>query len=166
MTINKLNGTECGTEIAKIINRLISEKSDTDLGNLSAIGQAILDGKSSISLDNLSAAGQAILDKKVEVEALLAQNGYAKFTWKENNQISNLIINWGSGTGTDYNFACSYTTQYISSCLTVYNPSTARSGMSGVYLDDRYCSISKISFVKDYISTNKIKSLNWITIGY
>lgn len=65
------------------------------MGNLSAIGQAILDGKSSISLDNLSAAGQAILDKKVEVEALLQQNGYAKFTWKENNQISNLIIQWG-----------------------------------------------------------------------
>lgn len=95
MTINQITGTECGTEIAKIINRLISEKSDTDLGNLSAIGQAILDGKSSISLDNLSAAGQAILDKKVEVEALLQQNGYAKFTWKENNQISNLIVQWG-----------------------------------------------------------------------
>ena len=115
MTINQLTGTECGTEIAKIINRLISEKSDTDLGNLSAIGQAILDGKSSISLDNLSAAGQAILDKKVEVEALLQQNGYAKFTWKENNQISNLIIQWGVA----YNNAVSatlpimYTTQNL-----------------------------------------------------
>ena len=100
MAIDQITGTECGTEIAKIINRLISEKSDTDLGNLSAIGQAILDGKSSISLDNLSAAGQAILDKKVEVEALLAQNGDAKFSWKENNEISNLIIQWMQVTTT------------------------------------------------------------------
>ena len=82
------------------------------------------------------------------------------------NLISNLIINWGSGTDVDYNFACSYTTRYISSCLVVYNPSSATTGMSGVYLDDRYSSISKVSFVKDYVSNNKIKSLNWITIGY
>jgi len=55
-----------------------------------------LGGKASKDLDNLSATGQAILDGKVEVEALLQQNGYAKFSWKENNVISNLIIQWGS----------------------------------------------------------------------
>ena len=54
-----------------------------------------LGGKTSKSLDDLNAVGQAIIDKKVEVEALLQQNGYAKFSWKENNVISNLIVQWG-----------------------------------------------------------------------
>lgn len=43
-------------------------------------------------LSNLSALGQTILDKKVEVEALFQQNGYAKFSWKENNVISKIIF--------------------------------------------------------------------------
>ena len=63
--------------------------------NLVAAINELVAGKSSIDLDNLSAIGQAIMDKKVEVEALLQQNGYAKFTWKENNEISNCIIAWG-----------------------------------------------------------------------
>ena len=45
MTINKLNGTECGTEIAKKINTIIDEKASVSLDNLDTDGQAILDGK-------------------------------------------------------------------------------------------------------------------------
>ncbi|MDY6358241.1 MAG: hypothetical protein SPL76_01855 [Cyanobacteriota bacterium] len=95
-TLQELLGTENPTEILKLINLLVTQKSNIDLSNLSSDGQAILDQKASINLNNLSAAGQAILDAKVEVEALLQQNGYAKFTWKENNQISNIIIQWGT----------------------------------------------------------------------
>ena len=47
------------------------------------------------NLSNLDAVGQAILDRKVEVEALLEQNGYAKFTWKEGNKTS-ILFQWGS----------------------------------------------------------------------
>ena len=86
-----------------------NDKIDSAFGNLanlttiqkanlvSAINEIVsnLDGKTSKSLNDLNAVGQAILDKKVEVEALLQQNGYAKFTWKENNVISNLTICWG-----------------------------------------------------------------------
>ena len=93
-TMQELTGTECPTEILQLINLLVTQKSNIDLSNLSQTGQGILDGKASINLDNLSSLGQAILDKKVEVEALLQQNGYAKFSWKENNQISRFIIQW------------------------------------------------------------------------
>ena len=79
MTIGDITGLENPTDIAKLLQTLIDKKSDIDLSNLSEIGQAIL-------------------DKKVEVEALLEQNGYAKFSWKENNKISNIIINWGTST--------------------------------------------------------------------
>ena len=70
---NKIDSV-VGTNIAEIITKLANY--------------------ASVNLDNLSATGQAILDRKVEVEALLEQNGYAKFTWKENNKVANLLFNW------------------------------------------------------------------------
>lgn len=79
----------------------LSTLTTTDKTNLvAAINELItkLDGKTSVDLDNLSSLGQAIMDKKVEVEALLQQNGYAKFSWKENNEISNLIFQWCMAT--------------------------------------------------------------------
>ena len=59
--------------------------------NVGQIAEA-LNEKMDRNLANTDAIGQAILDKKVEVEALLEQNGYAKFTWKEGNKISKLIV--------------------------------------------------------------------------
>lgn len=91
--------TEDKSSVTKAINEIadrIINKSNVDLSNLSAIGQGIIDQKASIDLSNLSAVGQAILDRKVEVEALLEQNGYAKFTWKENNKVASLIIQWAT----------------------------------------------------------------------
>lgn len=76
------------------IGKLSTLTTEEKTSLVAAINELVA-GKSSIDLDNLSAIGQAIMDKKVEVEALLQQNGYAKFTWKENNQISNLILQWG-----------------------------------------------------------------------
>ena len=57
------------------ISEFLNEKTDRNLLNLNTVGQAIIDGK-------------------VEVEALLAQNGYAKFTWKEDNKVAKLLFNW------------------------------------------------------------------------
>lgn len=91
----------------------LSTLTTTDKASLVAAINELVAGKSSIDLDNLSAIGQAIMDKKVEVEALLQQNGYAKFTWKENNQISNLIICWkrASGkSGTEHQHPISFNT--------------------------------------------------------
>ena len=58
------------------ISEFLNEKTDRNLLNLNTVGQAIIDGK-------------------VEVEALLEQNGYAKFTWKEDNKVASLIIQFG-----------------------------------------------------------------------
>lgn len=78
---NKIDSV-VGTNIAEIITKLANY--------------------ASVNLDNLSATGQAILDRKVEVEALLEQNGYAKFTWKEDNKVASLIIQWGKVDATNY----------------------------------------------------------------
>lgn len=105
---NQANGYAGLDANAKVITSLLNDagatqkgilKLFTDLLNSNEDGTATqkaikdaLDGKLSKDLDNLSSLGQAILDKKVEVEALLQQNGYAKFSWKENNQISKIIF--------------------------------------------------------------------------
>lgn len=115
---NQANGYAGLDANAKVITSLLNDagatqkgilKLFTDLLNSNEDGTATqkaikdaLDGKLSKDLDNLSSLGQAILDKKVEVEALLQQNGYAKFSWKENNQISNLIICWGGNISGNY----------------------------------------------------------------
>ncbi len=86
--------------IDKRIGRIANLTTEQKESLVSAINEIIsnLNEKPSKSLDDLNAIGQAILDRKVEVEALLEQNGYAKFSWKEDNKISNLIINWGTST--------------------------------------------------------------------
>ncbi len=56
------------------ISEFLNEKTDRNLLNLNTVGQAIIDGK-------------------VEVEALLEQNGYAKFTWKEDNKVA-ILLQW------------------------------------------------------------------------
>ena len=58
--------------------------------NVGQIAEA-LNEKMDRNLANTDAIGQAILDGKVEVEALLEQNGYAKFTWKNGNKIINSV---------------------------------------------------------------------------
>ena len=65
------------------ISEFLNEKTDRNLLNLNAVGQGIIDGK-------------------VEVEALLEQNGYAKFTWKEGNKVAKLIVQWLKTAKTGY----------------------------------------------------------------
>ena len=122
--------TEQKTSLVAAINELVAEKS-------------------SIDLDNLSSIGQAIMDKKVEVEALLQQNGYAKFSWKENNQISNLIINWGqtkitNNSGVVTSFAHSFSNDAYSLTATHHNGESANSvvALSMGYKNPTYCYIS------------------------
>ena len=77
--------------------------------NVGQIAEA-LNEKMDRNLANTDAIGQAILDKKVEVEALLEQNGYAKFTWKEGNKVS-ILFQWGLnsiGTNTTVNLPTSF----------------------------------------------------------
>lgn len=70
------------------ISEFLNEKTDRNLLNLNTVGQAIIDGK-------------------VEVEALLEQNGYAKFTWKEGNKVS-ILFQWGYPTSQVTNFAMAF----------------------------------------------------------
>ena len=73
MTINKLNGTECGTEIAKKINTIIDEKASVSLDNLDTDGQAILDGK--VNSSDLFDENEHIKINKLQSYSLPGING-------------------------------------------------------------------------------------------
>ena len=77
MTINKLNGTECGTEIAKKINTIIDEKASVSLDNLDTDGQAILDGK--VNSSDLFDANEHIKINKLQSYSL-PSNSYVNLT--------------------------------------------------------------------------------------
>lgn len=94
--VNIINGINYGA-----FTEALNNKMDRNLANPDNDGQAILDQKMDIDFTNISAIGQAVLDKKVEIEALLEGNGYAKFSWKDGNKISSLIIQWGVASSND-----------------------------------------------------------------
>ena len=125
-----------------------------------------LGGKTSKSLDDLNAVGQAILDKKVEVEALLAQNGYAKFSWKENNEISNCIIAWGLVDAME-SFSGKYITLPITfsqTNLPVVISDHSISGMVGnVHTASGLSSLSQIYIAR---STSYMSWTNYIVMGF
>ena len=102
--------------------------------NVGQIAEA-LNEKMDRNLANTDAIGQAILDKKVEVEALLEQNGYAKFTWKEDNKVSNLIINWSGrlGDGSTFTYPHAYA-KYVSAHVTKNSESTGGQTMAQSWL--------------------------------
>lgn len=97
MTIENVTGLENPTEIAKLLQALIDQKSTIDLDNLSVEGQAkftqlqqaITSNSNSITTINNELAN------KLEAEVLKEQNGYIKFN-------NGLIIQWGiNGTDND-----------------------------------------------------------------
>ena len=142
------------------VDLTLANKLNLSLDNLNATGQAKFDQKASIDLSNLSAVGQAILDRKVEVEALLEQNGYAKFTWKENNKVASLIIQWGSTTVSPVNLPLAYTdsnyTLVIRPTIQGDNPVTGGSfGDPAQTASTFLCAVTSTQY-----------KVAWVTIGY
>lgn len=154
----------------------LANLSTTQKANLvSAINEIVsnLDGKTSKSLNDLNAVGQAILDKKVEVEALLAQNGYAKFSWKENNQISNLIVQWGDrvfsadksvNANAVYDVSQNYPINFVgtASCvlMNTYNQAF-KASVKDRTLNSFSCSLKNVGN-----STATVGGFIWFCIGY
>ena len=125
------------------ISEALNEKMDRNLSNTDAIGQAILDGK-------------------VEVEALLEQNGYAKFTWKNGNKIS-ILLQWGSFTTstTTYSYPISFSNA-------VYAFAFSQSGQGSATIE-RYAFKSKATKTKFTVQSSSTSMCNmgayWICIG-
>lgn len=129
------------------ISEFLNEKTDRNLLNLNTVGQAIIDGK-------------------VEVEALLEQNGYAKFTWKEDNKVANLIIQWGfstrSGTGNkNIILPLSYTTTNTYHVAISLNSSDGNAYNVALKLWN-----NSSSSITTYTNANQRYDINWISIGY
>nr|DAT58045.1 MAG TPA: tail-collar fiber protein [Caudoviricetes sp.] len=138
----------------------LANKLNLSLDNLNEVGQAKIDGKASVNLDNLSATAQAMLDKKVEIEALLEQNGYAKFTWKDGNKISKLIVQWGFTTVSSVTLPITYSNNKYS---LVIKP-IIKEGATMLGLSFKEPSQTTTTF--DITINQNQTSSSWFTIGY
>lgn len=128
--------------------------------NVGALSEAINE-KMDRNLVNADTIGQAILDRKVEVEALLEQNGYAKFTWKNGNKISNLLIQFGlnvSATNVTMQFPVVFTSV---KCFLRCNESTATDTISGRGSGYSQLTNTSVSMFCD----GGIPKQSWIAVG-
>ena len=129
--------------------------------DLDKISEA-LNEKTDRNLLNLNSVGQEIIDGKVEVEALLAQNGYAKFTWKEGNKVA-ILLQWGSFTTstTTYSYPISFSNA-------VYAFAFSQSGQGSATIE-RYAFKSKATKTKFTVQSSSTSMCNmgayWICIG-
>ena len=150
-------------KIDSAIGKLSNLTTEQQANLVSAINEIVtnLDGKTSKSLNDLNAVGQAILDKKVEVEALLAQNGYAKFSWKENNEISILLFQWGiNNTGNEITFPLAFTSKkFITSGIHQGTGAGATDIVASYYYSDNPA--------KTYFFTNNQSQIAvlWFAVG-
>ena len=156
-----------------------NDKIDSAFGNLanltttqkanlvSAINEIVsnLDGKTSKSLNDLNAVGQAILDKKVEVEALLAQNGYAKFSWKENNQISKFIIQWIGLTISTSNTTVNLPTSFSNNLYKILGTSTFAGDIGTISEQHIAIGTRTATSFKSKCSSSTLY-MNYFAIGY
>ena len=155
------NNNKIDSAIGKLSNLTTEQQANL----VSAINEIVsnLDGKTSKSLNDLNAVGQAILDKKVEVEALLAQNGYAKFSWKENNEIS-ILLCWGNcsiyTSITTINLPLSYTTTYFVFLQSTYH----KTNIGNLVTSCENTGTKKLSSFQ--ARTNTQHASDWFTIGY
>ena len=128
------------------ISEFLNEKTDRNLLNLNTVGQAIIDGK-------------------VEVEALLEQNGYAKFTWKEDNKVA-ILFQWGfstrSGTGNkQIILPLSYTTESTYHVAISLNSDDGNAYNVALRLWN-----SSSSSITTYTNAGQTYYINWISVGY
>ena len=134
---------------------------------IESLTEQLINGFLSKDLSNLSSDGQAILDRKVEVEALLEPNGYAKFTWKDGNKISKLILQFGviyNSTATSY--LVTLPVAYSNANYTILT--TTIDSFRGVVTTVTKPSITSAQFTlcpSAYNSPNSWTGYFWFTIG-
>ena len=135
--------------------------------NVGQIAEA-LNEKMDRNLANTDAIGQAILDKKVEIEALLEQNGYAKFTWKEGNKISKLIVQFGNASqGTQViNLSTSYSNVNYNIVCGVVNGSGGMATGPKENDSTKPKTLSSFYLYANGASGASCTGSYWFTIGY
>ena len=135
--------------------------------NVGASSEAINE-KMDRNLVNADTIGQAILDKKVEVEALLEQNGYAKFTWKEGNKISKIIVQFGkvSQKTQVINLPTSYSNVNYNIVCGVVNGSGGMATGSKENDSTKPKTLSSFYLYSNGASGSNCTGSYWFTIGY
>lgn len=149
----KVAGVETPVEVAQILNKIIDEKGNVDLDNLSEVGEKRFSDLSS-SITNVKNSVSSLtttVNGKIGATVSKAANGYIKFT-------NGVILQWGSknwtGTYTTGNFPTSFKSFAV---ISAWDAGTAIAKFS-----------SGITNVSTYYirSSNGTWGCNWYAIGY
>jgi len=159
MTINNVTGTECPTDIAKLLQALIDQKSTIDLDNLSSTGEAkftalqnaINTNSSSITTINKTLA------TKLSAEVSKAQNGYIKFS-------NNVILQWG--TNVVYPDGQQKAVSYPISFKKFAIPVLTSINYSGDHFITTITNNYTISGFIPGTSSTSYRTFFWVSIGY
>lgn len=129
---------------------------------IESLTEQLINGFLSKDLSNLSSKGQAILDRKVEVEALLEQNGYAKFTWKEDNKVA-ILLQWGQTTVNDSTITYPITFNNLFNILSQsFNYTQPYSDYTNSVVQP---TISSFKLYRDYGAVTQANGAYWLAIG-
>lgn len=115
----KVAGVETPVEVAQILNKIIDEKGNVDLDNLSEVGEKRFSDLSS-SITNVKNSVSSLtttVNGKIGATVSKAANGYIKFT---NGVILQYLKNVSIGSGANVKFPISFSSSNyaISTCHT------------------------------------------------
>lgn len=157
----KVAGVETPVEVAQILNKIIDEKGNVDLDNLSEVGEKRFSDLSS-SITNVKNSVSSLtttVNGKIGATVSKAANGYIKFT-------NGVILQWGilkiQGISlVKVNFPLSYTKfgTVVSTHITTLNSAD----------NTHIVSVKEITNSSFYIvipKTDWIMDSSWLAIGY
>ena len=136
----KVAGVETPVEVAQILNKIIDEKGNVDLDNLSEVGEKRFSDLSS-SITNVKNSVSSLtttVNGKIGATVSKAANGYIKFT-------NGLIIQWG-----DFNSS-------INSTATIEGQVT----LPLAYTNQNYIVIANAKRAGDVINVDTISKTNF-----
>ena len=159
MAIQNITGLENPTEIAKLLQALIDQKSTINLDNLSPEGQA----KFTELQNAINANSNSIttinneLSNKLEAEVLKAQNGYIKFS-------NGIMIQWGRINAQTTKISnVKYPISFTAIPRISYNIETIGPGITPINCDYIIEKLNTIGFI---VHQATMCSFSWIAIGY
>ena len=156
----KVAGVETPVEVAQILNKIIDEKGNVDLDNLSEVGEKRFSDLSS-SITNIKNSVSSLtttVNRKIGATVSKAENGYIKFT-------NGVIIQWGeysaSSTWSRITLPIAYTGRYIP-VTTLFN-----SNLKNTLFDGHLPCVVTNVFGSYFERQTYVGELFWwVTVGY
>ena len=156
----KVAGVETPVEVAQILNKIIDEKGNIDLDNLSEVGEKRFSDLSS-SITNVKNSVSSLtttVNGKIGATVSKAANGYIKFT-------NGVTFQWGGSVFTTSGYWLNFPITFPSCCVHFgMNSSFGGSNMGTIW--NGFNASSNIQKHGCWIAATKENFSYWYAIGY